>query len=737
MEYTNNGYRSEMRTPFRGESSVYAYMGLINSDAQQTAHITSSFSGDESLIYGSPSEDYEGVTSTEEDGSITFTFDYYELNIAGLTISFKTVPSAITVTNGDKTGTYTVDQADFVFDDGYMNCHYLKITPASGKLSIKSIIFGIGLQFTNKQIISTSRENVVNHISNELPRKRFSITVDNRSHMYNRDNPKGYASYIQEKQEIVFEYGRELNDGTIYRIKGGKVVLKSWSSDDYKATFNFVGYLDYLEGQYTKGRYYEDGITAFDLARDVFIDAGVTNYKLDEFLKKIIIHNPIPPCEYTEALQMIANASMCVLMEDRDGDICIKNADRPSFVGEVEFTGATNYSNASTIFEDNSLNNYADSEFEYAKADGTLLFLPERSSYKSVGFVSSQIADENGLFSNNPSVYVKFESEYRLQELTLNFGVIVPTSVTVTFKWAGVIVGRETITELSLATHCAYVGTVDEIFIAFNSARPNQRIHLNNMRLEGYIDYELTYHELKESPNVTSLERVSKLEVHAYSYDDEVFDSGANTSIDVETVENPDGGESFDISTEQGVYTTAVAIMEAEIGLNYLTFDRAYYNYTASAGTIVESGAYYIVVESDEDQDIEIYAQPYTISDTTFEVNIHEKGSVKRATNPLIDTLAMASQQAAWLRDYYDDDLEYSLTYRGDPILDADDQIYLENHFVYKNEIRIVEESINTSMGMDFTCKILARRTSFQVDATIDTAIVGRMRVGERISQYL
>ena len=113
---------------------------------------------------------------------------------------------------------------------------------------------------------------------------------------------------------------------------------------------------------------------------------------------------------------------------------------------------------------------------------------------------------------------------------------------------------------------------------------------------------------------------------------------------------------------------------------------------------------------------------------------IHEKGIEKNSSNPLIGTQMMAQRQLVWLKDYYDDDLEYNLTYRGDPILDADDLIYLENRFVPYNEIRIQEETISTSAGMDFSCKLRGRRTFYQTDATLSKAIVGRVRVGEEIS---
>ena len=127
MQYVTEDYRNNMSEPFRGESSVYVYIGLINKDAQDSAKITSSFSGSEDHLYDNTA--LSTVTSTEPDGSITFEFgDFYELNIAGLTILFGNIPTSITVTNGVKTGTYSIDGVSpFSFDDGYTNCHYLKI----------------------------------------------------------------------------------------------------------------------------------------------------------------------------------------------------------------------------------------------------------------------------------------------------------------------------------------------------------------------------------------------------------------------------------------------------------------------------------------------------------------------------------------------------------------------------------------------------------------------------------
>jgi hypothetical protein len=232
----------------------------------------------------------------------------------------------------------------------------------------------------------------------------------------------------------------------------------------------------------------------------------------------------------------------------------------------------------------------------------------------------------------------------------------------------------------------------------------------------------------------TSLEKVSKVNVHTFQY----FEQGEEPPdaqkqwIHVEDIENEDGGITKAISTTQ-VIESPVATIQAVEGDNLATFNQPCYDLAVDYGTIKESGAYYVIVESDEVHEITVTGKYYTVTDNVYSIDVHEKGVEKNSANPLIGTNMMAQQQAKWLKDYYDDDLEYSLTYRGDPTVDADDLFYLENNFVAKNEIRVSDESIQTSIGMDFTCKLVARRTSFQVSASIDSAIVGRIKVGEVI----
>ena len=760
MYYTTEDYRQEMKEVLRGHTSVNVYMSLINNVAQTTAHITSSFSGDESTIYDNAlieedayieytttvipesqasisgtvttlyyahfddtttvihtSSSGEGVTSTENDGSITFEFGEEGLNIAGLTITFKTKPTSITVTNGVKTVTTTVEDLHYVLDSGFRNSNYIKITPNSGKLSLTSILFGIKLYFNDRYLKNTSRYNSIDHTSNELPCKMFTFTIDNNSHLFNKDNPNGYADYIQEKQEVVFEYGHDMPDGSVYLIKGGKVLLNNWTSDDTQAKFTSDGRLDYLNGTFYKGQYYENGISAYSLIEFVMADAGETHYKLDNALKNVVIYNPIPVCTHREALQYIANASRCILYEDRDGNISIMNANRPSFIYDVEFVGETEYTIGSTLFEDNSANNYADAENNYADASGTMLFLPESESYISVGFVSSEISSSTNVFQTNPSMDIAFKAQYHMTGMTLNFAYVCAKEFSVQLLSEGLVVDSVDVTNNS---NMSYTFTsdelIDEIVIAFaKTTNPYQRIHLNNISLDGYMEYELTKRDLKTPAVASSLDLVSKVNVHSYTFAKESTEEGTshNAYLDIETTPNEDGGDTIDLSLGESEYGSSVASVEAEVGENLVILNNAYYNYKVTAGTIVESGAYYLIVDSDIPQQINVFANPYNITDNVFTLPIREKGIEKDLRNQLVGTQVMARQLASFLKGYYDDDLQYSITYRGEPAIDADDLIMLQSDFVSLNEIRITEETLNTSMGLDFNCTLVARRNRY------------------------
>ena len=730
MEYASQAYMEQMSRNVRNKSYVWITLGLVNMYAQENAYISSSFTGSERYLYEGYTKD-EGATSTESDGSMTFTFqDYYTLNLSGITLTLggQTLPNSITVTNGQHT--FTVDVIDNIVsvEEHFDECHYIKITPDSGALKVQKINFGIGVRFSNEEIMNTSRNNTVKHLNDELPMKEFSFTVHNYDRMWNKDNPYSYQRYLQEKQRCEYTYGREMDDGSIYKVAGGVVYLKKWSSDDYSAKFSCLGKLDYTEDEYYKGQFYPEGIDLYTLAELVLLDAGIVDYKLDSSLRRFIVHNPLPIDTHKACLQMIAHAGMCVLFEDRDGAVCLKSADYPELIKTAELFYETSFSLNTDLLNENTNSNYGSTEPNYTRADGLHYFYPENpnATTLSVGYVSEEYANSSGTFTNNPNFEIKFNSQTVLEEVVLNCPVAPKDYSLVVYLEDAVadIVNVTNNTDVTM-THTFDEVLCDKVVVTFTKTTPYQRIHVNYIELIGKVYYEITYKDLNATPVANGLDEVSKLEVALYNYTP--FDySGSSSSIEIED-------EDHNVTEYDSLSTTEVEAGENLIYLSEASSDlsAAYTDEDYGVVTILESGAYYVKLMCSRAGEVTIYGVEYREVKKTYEIPFSEIGKPVKVSNPLIDSIDHVKLIRDWLLDYYGNDVEYTLSYRGDPILDADDCVYLENQFVLNNLIRIESESLNTAAGMSQNNTLIARRVSYQVPAILGKALVGYARVGD------
>ena len=118
------------------------------------------------------------------------------------------------------------------------------------------------------------------------------------------------VNFLENGQEINVIYGQELDDGNVEWMPGTTVYLREWSADDEEMSFTATDRFDGMDGTYRRGKYYPDGISLYDLAVDVFGDAGIDSrtYWLDNYLKDVMVYNPMPVVSHKEALQLIANA---------------------------------------------------------------------------------------------------------------------------------------------------------------------------------------------------------------------------------------------------------------------------------------------------------------------------------------------------------------------------------------------------------------------------------------------
>jgi hypothetical protein len=746
MQAVSSAYRAEQKEYLREEGYIWVYLGVISKEAQAHAKPNGTFTlySSPQLVnstvpfegyYAIPEENfiradgtqyflprnknsfalYQGLVTQEMCDSVTFTFGKYtHLDIKGLTIDFGDYyPTSFEITNGTYTYSYTNDKpGEWVTEDIFRDTDHITITPneivgGQKRFRIISILFGIGLMFDNNSLISTSWKSECSHVSNELPTKAFSFAIDNTNKRFAADDPNSYLAFLEEQQEVEFEYGRNLKDGTLYAIPGGKLRLKTWSSDDTRASFSAVGFLDYTESKYYKGKYYPNGISLYDLAIEVCQDAGIEKYTIDNYLQTMHTKNPLPIEKHKNLLQLIANASRSIMRETRDGGIEIKSSFTPDIVS-VTTNGQTIYSNAENVFkEDITVSDYATSEKNFSRLDGLHYFLPRTSRvYAATGYISSHVSNANGTFSTNPEITIEWEAAWTFFGMSLAFYNAKPSSFTIYSYNYNELVSSKEYDEIDYLTVIEddFVG-ISRMRIVFNKTSPYQRIHLSHVSFGDITDYVLDYSDMTSSPTASVAEKVKNVNVTYYEY-------------------------SYGSSQKKISSTMAVA------GNNVVTFKNPAYNYSLSYAsvqpgtlTIISSGAYYVEFTSSIAAEVNITGIEFVVSTKEVTQEVRQIGTDKTASNVLIDNAIDAQNEAEWLADYFANDIDYIISYRGEPALDPDDLIYTENRSIEKNLVRITSTQIDTSTGMSMSCKLNARRVSYVLPAVVGSAIVGESAV--------
>lgn len=690
MQQTSAAYKTEQKQYLREKSYVWVYLGVVDRTAQRTAHFDSSVTdwskvptGNEELegVYATYEQNffradgkmmfppetwamYQGAASSAIGGAIKFAFDSV-CDIRGISLKFfdDAIPLSFTISNGTVTYSYTYSTADvdehgkWSCEDEFANSSYILITPITLKggnqrFRIQQILFGKGFYFSDKDLLSTTFTNTVSHLSDKLPSKTFSFTVDNTNKKFAADDPHSFVHFLQEQQEVDFDYGRELPGGAIEKIKGGKLYLKTWSTDDQKATFDAVGYLEFMDSTYHKGHFRQTipggwfvPYTLYDMAEEVFADAGITNYSLDASLNDVIVDNPLPVEKHKNLLQLIANAGRCIFFEDRDGTFTIA----PAYEGTVE--------------------NVTDYTLEYKD----LLTSPSAATTDFIKNVICQFYEYN-IASESTEVGSISKDKVSVGD---NFYIFSDAMVIddVFYKDSPTVGTFDTYIEPDVPEDTSFTVTIDHGWITVTG------------------DIEV---------------------VHEYYYPEpELVYNDVYRTL---TLKDGNGNVLKTVSNTNSISYTTVSPIDIYLQVEYDTY---------APVTVIEKGAYYIKFTTDHVSELMLMGRQVVLhtSEVSDGITGRNVGVDRTCKNILIDRESWAESNLDWMIDYYDDDIEYSVDYRGEPALDCDDVIYLDNQYVAKNYVRVTESTINTSQGMSKSTLKL-RRSSYKDFARVDFAKV-------------
>jgi len=138
----------------------------------------------------------------------------------------------------------------------------------------------------------------------------------------------------------------------------------------------------------------------------------------------------------------------------------------------------------------------------------------------------------------------------------------------------------------------------------------------------------------------------------------------------------------------------------------------------ATSGTVsvLETGTYFLKFSYfGSGEEVKVIGKEFTVKESTLEKELNLVGRREKWKNPLISDTALAIDVLDWVGNYLKADREYSLSYRGEPRLMANDLLYLENKYVDKLMLRVFDHTLNYNGALSGSIKA-RREVSFVED---------------------
>lgn len=656
MIKASNAYKSAMQKKIRDRAYISITLGVVNGDAQNTAYFDGDYAywGNKVLPFRNDAEYTEYATLEQNymrvDGQMYFlpreTSGLYQLrnaplttqnimetvkvafpqeySIKGLTIDFgKYYPTSFKIVTDEKELTYTNDKHDFSTTDVIGDTTNIQIIPISmvggnKRLRVEKIVMGVGLTYRNNDVSTASFEEFVNGISAEIPYRKLSVTILDKNNVYNVDDDNSFINFLETGQKMELSYGMVLSDETVEWHKKATMLLTNWNSKKNQMSFTANDILSTLEDIYTKGNKIYDR-TAYAEAISILTDAGFEpdEYFVDDCLRDVSLHNPMPEASHKECLQLLCNASRCILFVDSDGRVNIKanfaNVIDPADM-QVTSNGTAWWGNATNVLYGNN-NVYAELTRGFMRVDGSQLFLPRNTgtAIEQTGYVTSNVSDENGLFSENPVLTLKLPAAYTYYGLYISFQGNPPKEMKVstyngdtllkTFKY-------DDLKEKSLLND--EFENFDSIRFEITKAYPKNRVLIDKISFGDLSDYELKKDSMTENPYGYAERKTKEVFVKIYT-----FQNGEDNTPQV---------------VEDNIY---------------------------------------------------------------LKKSINNSGEIRYCENQLISTEEHARTVAEWLSNYYANNISYDVQYRGDPVLEAADIIFMESDIVKSLQVEVETHKLN------------------------------------------
>jgi hypothetical protein len=211
---------------------------------------------------------------------------------------------------------------------------------------ITEVDFGIIKVYSGENLISLKIVEEMDLLTNVVPSNELSFVVDNSDKIFNILNPDRLHEYIKENMKIEAKIGLQLepNQDLYEYIKMGRFYLTEWTVDEGAMTVSIVGRSIFNSLEKLSYSRLLQSTNLYDLAEDIFSQANITDYKIDEKLKEVNTSGFTEPINMREALQLIAITGQSVIKEDRNGIITLERFEPlKESSGYITYVGPNNY----------------------------------------------------------------------------------------------------------------------------------------------------------------------------------------------------------------------------------------------------------------------------------------------------------------------------------------------------------------------------------------------------------
>lgn len=616
---------------------------------------------------------FPGLTLTfdtrQQEWPLEVTADFY---LNGAVVDTQTVSITSVQTTISTTAT-EVDKVTITFD---------RCLPYR-RPRLENVLYGLNVQFVNKDIVSTQQKHDVDPLSRRLPTETMQFTILDYEHKYDPDNPAGIYAYVDKNSPIEIQFGYELPDGSVEWIKPDNYVLNAKpSAQNNQATFNGTGLIGSLTGTFYKSKLGSKSL--YDMAQEVLLDAGLTlteqgenPWEIDNALKDMFTTAALPIDTHMNCLQLIAHAACCRLYTDDDNIIHI----RPfgvTVIGIYNGVWADNghvwFSEWDTVDKGNTAENtYATFELNRWTLGGDSQIILPDSNAGQRGYISEAMTGADGSFTNPPVFTKTFDVPHDLPVLAIRFDTVLnefPGAVQVKYYHDDTLLDTQTAAidsvEVYVSSNLAIECTKIEVTMIGNL--PYRRARVTKVYYRE-TDFTLDFTSIGEnSQKISKIDELKSVSVARYSY---TASNDASTLFEGTTTE-----------TELHVEFSGLA-QDVQISV--------------SGGTLVSSNIYARAADlvlSSGTKTVTITGKTLTENSVVVSYPVAQSGEIDKEENPLITNDTMCQALADHVKSYLQMRNTYEASYRGNPEMEVGDIIGLQTLYTDEMDALILVDEI-------------------------------------------